>query len=136
MGAIQEELGELTMLWAQEYLVLSRYGRDTEGADAIGQKILQSGYENGDFFSQFAWTLLSNQGLEYQDLDYMVKVAEFANKLSKGESADVLDTLAFAQFRAGNVEKAIETQERAITLCKNDDLMVQLKERLANYKSE
>jgi len=133
-AAMQEELSELTMLWAQEYLVLAKYGRDKAGADAIGKKILDCGFDNEVFFGQFAWTLLSNPNLVHQDLPYMLTVAERANTLSNGESADILDTLALALFRSGQVEKAVESQERAITLCENDELMTQLKERLAQYK--
>jgi len=132
--ALQKELGELTMIWAQEYLVLSKYGRDKAGADQIGKKILECGYLDGVFYSQFAWTMLNSEGLALRDLPYMLKVAELANALAKGESADILDTLALAQFRAGSAEQAVTTQERAIALCKNDELMVQLKERLAQYK--
>lgn len=132
--AMQAELGELTMLWAQEYLVRAKYGRDTASADKLGQQILESGYEDGVFYSQFAWTMLNSEGLKHRDLPYMLKVAEMANTLAKGESADILDTLALAQFRSGNAKEAIATQERAIALCTNDELMVQLKERLAQYQ--
>jgi len=47
-----------------------------------------------------------------------------------------LDTLAFAQFRNGKVEEAVATQKRAIEICENDDLMVQLEQRLAQYQSK
>ncbi len=133
-AAIQGELRELTMLWAQEYLVLSKYGRDKAGADAIGQKLLDCGYTDPVFYGQFAWTLLINTSLAYQDPDFALKVATFANELAKGESADVLDTLAFALFRSGQVADAVATQKKAITICDNDALMEQLKGRLAQYE--
>ena len=132
--ARHEELSQLTMLWAQEYLVLAKYGRDKGGADKVGEKLLNCGFDDASFYSQLAWTVLSNAGLAYKNTDYALKVAEYANKLAGGKSADVLDTLAFAQFRRGQVENAIATQKKAIELCDNDELMAQLKERLAQYQ--
>jgi hypothetical protein len=133
-ASAQEELSELVLLWAQEYLVLSRYGRDTEAADAVGKQILDSGYDNAEFFGQLAWTLLSNNNLQYKNDAFAMAVAEHANTLSEGSSADILDTLAFAQFLSGKRDVAIATQKRAIALCENDELMKQLKERLAQYE--
>ena len=133
-ASIQDELRELTMLWAQEYLVLAKYGRDKAGADKLGQKLLDCGYSDPVFYGQFAWTMLSSTGLAYKDTDYALKVATFANELAKGTSADVLDTLALAQFRSGQVEKAVATQKQAIQICDNEDLMAQLKDRLAMYE--
>lgn len=134
VASLQEELSELAMLWAQEYLVLARYGRDTAAADAVGKKLLESGYEDAEFFGQVAWTLLSNNNLEYKNNEFAMAVARHANELSQGASADVLDTLAFAQFLNGDREDAIKTQKQAIERCENDELMKQLKERLAKYE--
>lgn len=130
----RNELSELTMLWAQEYLVLSKYGRDKAAADAVGQKLLDCGYDDPIFYGQLSWTLLSNPNLAYQDTEYALKVARLANKLANGTSADVLDTLAFALFQSGDVQNAVATQKQAIEICDNDELMEQLKGRLAQYE--
>jgi len=130
----QAELGELTMLWAQEYLVLAKYGRDKEGADQIGRKLLDCGFTDAEFYGQVAWTLLTDDSLTYKNLPYAVEVANHANSLAEGKSANVLDTLAFAHFKSGDVPKALELQRKAIEICDNDALMAQLKERLAEYE--
>lgn len=131
---VQEELKELTMLWAQEYLVLAKYGRDTAGADKIGRKLLDCGYTNAEFYGQVAWTLLTDGGLSYKNLPYALEVATFANTLAEGKSANVLDTLAFAHFKSGDVSKALTLQKKAIELCDDEALMAQLKERLTEYE--
>jgi thiol-disulfide isomerase/thioredoxin len=65
-----------------------------------------------------------------------VSAAERADKLADGKQAPIADTLAKAQFDAGDVAKALETQERAVRLAKgtpaeNDEGM---KERLEQYR--
>mgnify|MGYP003639633810 CR=1 FL=1 len=131
---MQEELSELAMLWAQEYIVLARYGRDTDAADKIGKQLLECGLDDPTFYGQVAWTLLSNNTLTYKNNDFAMAVARRANELSEGKSADVLDTLAFGQFLTGDKEEAVKTQKLAISLCDNDELMEQLKQRLATYE--
>lgn len=131
---IQEELSELTMVWAQEYLVLAKYGRDKEAADQVGRKLLDCGLDDAEFYGQVAWTLLTDDSLTYKNLPFVLEVATFANTLAKGTSANVLDTLAFAQFKSGDIQKALETQKKAIEICDNDDLLAQLKQRLAEYE--
>lgn len=133
-AGLQAELGELTMLWAQEYIVLAKYGRDKEGADQVGKKLLESGYKDGEFFSQVAWTLLTDDSLNYKNLPFALEVAQHANTLAEGESANVLDTLAYAFFKSGDVTKALETQKRAVEICTNEELLAQLKQRLAEYE--
>lgn len=134
MEKMREELSELTMLWAQEYIVLARYGRDTAAADAVAKKLLASGYDDPEFFGQVAWTLFSNESLAYKNDEFAMALAERANKLAEGKSADILDTLALGLFKAGKKDEAIATQKKAIAICDNDELMVQLKERLARYE--
>lgn len=134
--AAQKELRELAMIWAQEYIVRARYGSDKAAADQVGKRLLECGLEDPGFYSQVAWTLLADEGLAYQDLPYMLRVAEFANTLAGGENADVLDTLARAQFRSGDRDTAIATQKKAVELCKTEDLLAQLKERLAEYERQ
>lgn len=131
---VRDELGELTMVWAQEYLILAKYGRDKEGADKVGRKLLDCGYDDAEFYGQVAWTLLTDDSLTYKNLPFALEVATFANTLSEGKSANVLDTLAFALFKSGEIQKALETQKKAIEICDNQDLLVQLKQRLADYE--
>ncbi len=131
---VREELAELSMVWAQEYLILAKYGRDKEGADKVGRKLLDSGYDDAEFYGQVAWTLLTDDSLTYKNLPFALEVATFANTLAEGKSANVLDTLAFAQFKSGDIPKALETQKKAIEICDNEDLLTQLKQRLAEYE--
>lgn len=134
-NSMREEMNELAMLWAQEYIVLARYGRDTEAADAVGKQLLECGLEDPVFYGQVAWTLLSNNNLVYKNNDFAMAVARLANELAEGKSADVLDTLAFGLFLTGKKDEAIETQKKAIAICENDELMEQLKQRLARYEN-
>ena len=134
MEKMREEMSELTMLWAQEYIVLARYGRNTAEADAVAKKLLESGYDDPVFFGQVAWTLFSNENLAYKNDAFAMALAERANELADGKSADILDTVALGLFKAGKKEEAVATQKKAIAICDNDELLAQLKERLARYE--
>lgn len=130
----REEMTELTRIWAEEYLTLAKYGRDTAAADQVGRKLLDCGFDDAEFYGLVAWTVLTDENITYKNLPFALEVANFANTLAEGKSANVLDTLAFAHFKSGDVSKALETQKRAIEICTNEELMGQLKQRLAEYE--
>jgi Flp pilus assembly protein TadD len=64
---------------------------------------------------------------------------EFAANLTKNSDPAVLEMLAASYSENGQVQKAIETAERALELAldeRKDDLATALKERIALYKSQ
>jgi thiol-disulfide isomerase/thioredoxin len=68
-----------------------------------------------------------------------VELARKAVELSGGKDPQILDTLAFALAKSGNVKEALTVQEKAVGLLGADapqQLVDELKGRLAEYKSQ
>jgi thiol-disulfide isomerase/thioredoxin len=75
------------------------------------------------------------------DYDVALSLAEKAVALTKGEDPTILDTLACAYYRKGNLDKAIETQEKAVKLINADaeapeDMKKELTDRLDMFKKK
>ncbi|UCE58961.1 MAG: serine/threonine protein kinase [Phycisphaerales bacterium] len=65
---------------------------------------------------RFAWLLLSCELPDLRDPEAALKVALRANELANGEVRTVFDTLSLAHLMVGNIDLAIEAQERSTAL--------------------
>lgn len=91
-----------------------------------------------NFFNQIAWDLLTNKKILNPDYRLALEVAEKA-VAADPENGLILDTLALANFKNGNKEKAIAIQEKAIALVKamknaDAETLKEMEERLAEFK--
>ncbi len=67
--------------------------------------------------NQLAWSIVDDKaGLKSPDYDVAVSIAEKGVEVSKGEDAMILDTLAYAYFKKGDTDKALETEAKAIKM--------------------
>jgi thiol-disulfide isomerase/thioredoxin len=96
---------------------------------------------NPALLNQLAWTIVDDAtGLKTPDYDVALKIAELAVAASGGKDASILDTLGYAQFKAGKIDDAIATQTKAVALAaKSTDLDAatkkELSDRLAKFKA-
>ncbi|MBL8880264.1 MAG: tetratricopeptide repeat protein [Phycisphaerales bacterium] len=67
-----------------------------------------------------AWTLLTGTPETIRNPAVALKLALRAAELSKSENPAILDTLALAYARTGDAAKAVDTQEKAISLLAGD----------------
>jgi WD40 repeat protein/tetratricopeptide (TPR) repeat protein len=74
-----------------------------------------------DAFNARAWFLLTCEEEDLRDPKAALPLAERAVELTQGKNAAVLDTLALALFRNGQVERAIENQRKALGLLGSGD---------------
>ncbi len=86
-----------------------------------------------------AWTVIEPDAKTKPDsklLKLALQAAQRADDLVLGREADVADTLAKAYFDNGDVARAVETQERAVTLAEGTRLGTDpdLKRRLEQYR--
>lgn len=84
-----------------------------------------------------AWKMLVDPGIEPRDPALAAKIATKAIAGLKEEDPNlyaVLDTLARARFMNGEKEAAIESQTKAIELCKNEKLKPAYQKTLDAYK--
>lgn len=69
--------------------------------------------DNVELLNEIAWTIVSSE-VPNRDLKTAERFAKGAVEASNGESADVLDTLARVHFEKGQIDLAIEWQEKAV----------------------
>lgn len=96
---------------------------DEPAAYAYADKLSQGVYkENPGALNSLAWIVVDDKStIKSRNYDLAIKWAEQGAALTKDgdmTQAYVLDTLAYAHFRAGHLEKAIEIQEKALASAK------------------
>ncbi len=99
---------------------LQRLGRSAEGEQearellSILQHLADSPDATADELNLYAWTMLTAEPSHLRDAGAALAYAKRADALSNHGNHMILDTLALGFFRTGHVDKAIETQQRAI----------------------
>jgi thiol-disulfide isomerase/thioredoxin len=91
--------------------------------------------------NMLAWPIVDDASkLKKPDYDVAIRIAIRANELTKSENPYILDTLAYAYFKDGQLDKAIEFQEKAVaTLGKvqmDDATKKEITDRLAMFKEK
>lgn len=97
--------------------------------------------DNPPLLNAIAWTIVAGGAdlqLKQPDYNLAVQIAERAAQLSK-DDPNILDTLAYAFFKKGEIAKAIETQRKAIALAEKDpqfdkEMLGEMRERLAQFE--
>lgn len=114
-------------------------GYDESAAYAYARKISEGIYKDDvPALRNIVSCIISNPELKTPDYDLAVSVAEQAAALTKNENVGVLQALAEANFKKGNIDKAIEVQEKAISLlaADSDEQKKDFEATLAEYKSK
>ena len=92
--------------------------------------------DNGSALNGISWTILDSPDLQKRDLDLALKLATRANELAESKDASILDTLARAHFEKGEVDTAIATQKKALSIAAPDEpIRAELEERLKQYEA-
>jgi len=89
---------------------------DERAAYSYAKKLAEGDYkDNAMGLNQLAWSIVDDEmGLKDPDYDVALSIAQRAAELSKFEDAFILDTLAYAHFKKGNIDEAIKYQEKAV----------------------
>ena len=133
--AIADEPKLESKLFSTKFTILSQVGHEDEANAYAGKYIEKATIDDAQMLNTIAWNIVdpdSKKDTAKRDLKLAMKAANKANDLLKGEDAAVLDTLALVCFESGEVEKAVQLQEKAAKLMPtdNDDI----KSRLEKYK--
>ena len=112
-------------------LLLSR--KDYKRAYAHAEKFSDAHPDEVMTLNALAWTIATRPGIE-RNLDLAEKIAARANTASKGENAEVLDTLARVLFIKGQKAPAVELQEKAVSLAQGGR-QTQFQKVLDSYKA-
>jgi thiol-disulfide isomerase/thioredoxin len=104
--------------------------------------------DNSQALNSFAWTIVdpdTSDEIEKKDLKVALKLARRADEVAKHQDAAILDTLARVYFVSGDIDKALETQKKAIDAIpttknwpedQRDQLRDELESRLEEYKEK
>jgi thiol-disulfide isomerase/thioredoxin len=106
---------------------------DSKGAAKLAGEVSDANKDNAMLQNQLAWELLTHEGVKDRDLQLAETIATRANQASENKNPAFLDTLARALFMQGKKDKAVELQEKAVTLA-SEDQRTALRKTLDSYK--
>jgi thiol-disulfide isomerase/thioredoxin len=126
------EAGQLGFLKYNALLGSQNY----KEASAYGSKLVDGAYKDDpDQLNNLAWTIVdpdTERDPEACDAKLALKAAKRASELTSDSNGAILDTLALAHFKTGDAAKALEIQEKAVKLSKDED--EGMKSRLEKYR--
>lgn len=91
-------------------------------AVSYAQKIADKYFsKNAMTLNELAWTMVDDE-VGLKDIDYSIAVdlARKSSKLSGDKNPNILDTLGYALWKAGQKEEAIKIQQKAVDLAAKD----------------
>lgn len=119
-----------------KYFELAMDGKSkSEEAKKIGAAVLAA-EKDADQLNEFAWKILTDEGIKDRDLDLGMKAAKAAYDACEGKSAAIVDTYARAFFEIGQLKAAIDLQKKALEICDDDGLKSELQETLKKYEEK
>jgi len=84
--------------------------------------------------NRYAWSMLTIEPADLRDPEEALRFAIEAAEMDGFADANILDTLALAYFDNGQVDKAIEIQERAVSLLSESTTRTEFEGRLNQYR--
>lgn len=116
-------------------ILLIELKQPREGYALAKEMVDEDFKDNAQALNGIAWMILTNAPEEGRDTALALRAARRANELTNNEDASILDTLAKAYFESGDLEKAIEHQERAVAkAADHPDMLAELQDRLNEYR--
>lgn len=110
--------------------------KDYDKAYAYGAKLVEGVYKDdpGNLNGIAWWIVAPEEAVAKKDLELAKKAAARANELTKSAAPELLDTYALVLFELGDIDKAIELQEKAVPLSKGKQFEKEVTERLEMFK--
>jgi thiol-disulfide isomerase/thioredoxin len=123
----------------RDNLATTRFGLllkrgDYTGAYKLAARFSEAHADDAMRQNALAWQIATDEGIERRDLDLAEKIARRANAATKGENAEILDTLARVLFMKGQKEAAVELQEKAVART-DGGRQTQFRKILDSYKA-
>ena len=128
-------------LAATKLIALCNAG-DVETAMPLGAKLLEEKKDDAGELNNIGWMLVDPDRVKKIDpkiAKLALQIAQRAAELTHQEDPSVLDTLSEAQFRSGDIDGAIATEEKVIDMSKGSDKVSNndrqfFNEHLARYR--
>ncbi|HNO79051.1 MAG TPA: hypothetical protein PKN33_13410 [Phycisphaerae bacterium] len=128
-----ESSGESNMHLDQKRLEILALGKgDREQVVELAKTFADKYKHHANALNVLAWNLLTEKKYEGKYNDIALKLAERACEASNQSNWAILDTAALANFKTGNIKRALELQEKAIE--KGGSSSQEAKARLEEYR--
>ncbi len=117
--AIANEPKLETRLFQPKFNFLSQAGDEAAANAYASQYVDKATEDDAQTLNDIAWKIVDPDAPkkdEKPDLTLALKAASKANSLLKGEDGAVLDTLAAVYFAKGDLQNAIDSQDKAVNL--------------------
>lgn len=121
-----------------EYMTAIRAGDTAKAYAAAKELIAGPTWDNAQMLNSLAWFIVDPDAkIEPRDAELGLKIAERASELTKHENAMILDTYAWALWFAGQHDRALEVQEKAVSLAPANmkEQLAEALERMKKMKS-
>ncbi len=127
----------ITATWAYQHWMQKIKAKDWPNASNLGREIVNGrGHDCFAVLNNIAWAMVDPKNPpDVPDLDLALSAASRADELAEGKDADTIDTLARVHFLKGDIEKAIDLQQRAVAVARSDKLREPLAKTLEDYKA-
>jgi thiol-disulfide isomerase/thioredoxin len=104
-----------------KFSILANQMSDVDKAYAFAKEYVTGvGKDDGEGLNGLAWLIVDpNSKLSRQDLPLALQIATRANEATGNKNAAILDTLARVYFLQGDLQKAVDTQTKAVELDKS-----------------
>ena len=114
------------------------FGHGVAQNDQEAIKWYRQAADQGDLaaLKQAAWLRATSLNPAVRDASSAVEFAEKAAALTKQKEASVLDILAAAYAEAGQFDKAVKTEQQAVSLSRREDEQKEFEARLKMYQDK
>lgn len=119
----------------QKYVGALAEGDDAKVA-ALSKELASAKIKNPQLLNQFAWAILTDEGIKKRDIPLATQLAKAAVDASEDKDANILDTYARALFDGGKLTEAIATQKKAIAAAEAGDVKEQMQKTLKDYEAK
>lgn len=111
-------------------------GGKPDDAYAVAEQVLADCKDEPSMLNMIAWTIVDPNGrVTKPNVEIAMKAVSRANELTEGQQPSILDTLSRVHFVKGDVDKAIEVQQKAISLSEDESEKAELRKALDEYKA-
>jgi len=121
-------------LLLEKFRILAVGQEDRAGALAVGELILKKAHNAERTLNNFAWALLTEEQYQDQFDELALRLSERSNEITGHQVWQYVDTLAWAKFKTGDIQAALELEKKALALCDDEGETGELKKALARFK--
>jgi thiol-disulfide isomerase/thioredoxin len=109
--------------------------KDMKSANELADRLSDANTNDARIQNSIAWSLLEITGIKSNHLAVAEKAANRASQLTEGKIPAILDTQARIAFLQGNKDKALELENKALSLTSVDKEQKFIKKTIDSYKA-